>query len=243
MGENSNDILKVLTFKWRYMSGIKLPSRIKEYTAEHVNRLYHSVERNLTLPHEFICITDDPTNIECRTLPLWETYRHLGGCFCRLLLFHPEMKEYIGKRFAVIDLDSVIVGSLNEMFSRTEDFIMNQYQIIHAISFNEQFYNGGLWLMNAGCRPHVLDTFTENGSMEILEQKRREKKLVGTDQAWISFLLVDSEAVFNKKDGVYEYRYLADGKLPEDARLVLFAGKYDPSILVDKIDWIKENWI
>ena len=44
-----------------------------KFGAEYVNRLYKMVEKNLTLPHRFVCFTDKPEGIlegvEIRPLP------------------------------------------------------------------------------------------------------------------------------------------------------------------------------
>ena len=44
-----------------------------KFGASYVNRLYDMVERNTTVPHRFVCFTDDANglnpNIETRPLP------------------------------------------------------------------------------------------------------------------------------------------------------------------------------
>ena len=36
----------------------------KKYSAEYVNVLYRMVTRNLTVPHNFVCFTEDPTGLD-----------------------------------------------------------------------------------------------------------------------------------------------------------------------------------
>ncbi|GAH56014.1 unnamed protein product, partial [marine sediment metagenome] len=38
-----------------------------KYSSEYVNKLYSMVERNLTVEHDFICITDNPEGVNCKT--------------------------------------------------------------------------------------------------------------------------------------------------------------------------------
>jgi hypothetical protein len=242
-----SDVLKVVCFKWNHKGGYVLPSlkTVREYSAEHVNRLYHSVKRNTTIPHDFICITDDPTGIECQTLPMWDTHRELGGCYTRLKLFSKEMKSFIGNRFIMLDLDIVITGSLDEIFTRKEDFIINQYSTKRKVSTSAQVYNGSLIMMNAGARYKVWETFDPETSPKILQEYGR---LIGTDQAWINYSLGNNEARFTNEDGVYRFlslprngRSRRNRRLPRDSRLVVFSGKADPSLSLD-VEWIKENW-
>ena len=35
-----------------------------KFGAEYANRLYKMVEKNLTVPHRFVCFTDDPTGLD-----------------------------------------------------------------------------------------------------------------------------------------------------------------------------------
>ena len=50
-----------------------------KFGADYVNRLYKMVEKNLTLPHRFVCFTDNSDGIldgvEIRPLPELNVYR------------------------------------------------------------------------------------------------------------------------------------------------------------------------
>jgi len=244
--------MKIVCFKWNHTGGYKLPSlnAIGQYTAQHVNNLYRSVQKHTTIPHEFICITDDPEGIECRTIPLWDKCRELGGCYNRLYVFSSDMKELIGDRFLCIDLDCVVTGSLDELLSRDEDFIINKFYGVAK----EQYYNGGLFMMDAGARSEVWDRFAEDipKAMTILGEKTKERRLLGTDQAWISYVLGRGEALFDDEDdGVLAYlrnRTMPIAQngigrtLPKNAVMVLFAGKIDPTTEYYANEWIQQNW-
>lgn len=234
-------MLKVVCFKWAHRGGFRLASSIEnKYTADHVNRLYRSVTENLSIPHEFICITDDPTGIECKTIPLWDKCLDLGGCYNRLYVFSEDMKDVIGERFACIDLDCVITGSLDEILGRSEDFVINQYLTYRP--GREQWYNGGLFLMDAGARKQVWDTFDPDTSVKYIEEQRAKGVLVGTDQAWISHVLGRGEPMFGTSDGVYNFYSLPNTNfLPEDAKMVLFAGSHDPTTSSDK-PWVRRHY-
>src|SRR5687768_8979751 len=115
--------LQICTFKWG-----------NKYTLDHVARLHNMLARNLTLPWRFNLITDDPgdrvfedlaPNVfpGVRVLPLWEEMRDAKLCGVRLRAFGSDMREMIGERFAWIDLDVVITGNVDHIFSRPEPFI------------------------------------------------------------------------------------------------------------------------
>jgi len=233
--------ISIVTFKWRKPnSGYKLKSPV-EYSAEHVNTLYNSVKRNSTVPFNFICVTDDARglNQEIQVIELWDKYKSLGGCYNRLYIFSKEIKDILGERFICIDLDCVIVSNIDSILTRKEDFIINKFI---SKSGHNQIYNGGLIMMNAGSRQQVWEDFDPVKSLILLDKLRNEKNLVGSDQAWIQIVLGEKECMFTESDGVYDYSFMPDRKLPDNAKMIFFPGKVDPSQEKNKIEWIVEHW-
>ena len=104
-----------------------------------------------------------------------------------------------------------------------------------------QFYNGAFFMMNAGARSEVWDKFKFQTSVDEIQPLKDQKKLIGSDQAWISYLLGSGERVLDTPDGSYDISFVEDpNELPANSRLVFFHGKTDPS--VENYSWIKENW-
>lgn len=239
-------MIKVVCFKWNNIGGYELPSigGIGKYTALHVNAMHESLKRQLTIPFEFICITDDPTGVNCKTLPLWDKCREFGGCYNRLYVFSKDMKDIIGERFVCIDLDCVITGNLDALLSREDDFLINVFYGRQ----NNQYYNGGFFMITAGARDYVWTEFEKDipGNVELMTKKREERELIGTDQAWISYTLGRGESIVDYTDGIYAFSKLSTKKgkreLPNDAIMVLFAGTGDPSTLYYKLSWIRKHW-
>jgi len=243
-------MISVVCFKWqRNQSGFQLPC-VCDYGYNHVNILYNMVKRNLTIPFRFICVTDNwqglDENIE--VVELWDKCRELGGCYNRLFVFDPIMKHYLGDKFVCIDLDCVITGNLDRLFTLQDDFIINDYPIEKYKHATHQYYNGGLFMMTAGSRAKVWNRFNEN-PQEIISQinARNEGKekpeLVGSDQAVITHILGKGEKVFNEEMGIYDFMLLPDkNQPPENAKIILFAGQRDPSQLRNRYKWIKDLW-
>ena len=223
------------------------------YGIEHVVRLHRSVQKHLTIPHRFLCITDRPQSAfpdGVEAIPLWDDLASLGSCYRRLKMFSPEMKDILGERFVSVDIDCVVTGNLDPLFSRPEEFV------IWKDPSPIQPYCGSMFMMTAGSRPQVWTEF----SIEAANEAKRERGYIGSDQAWISTIL-PGEAMWTRKDGVFSIRdraffagkvhtftgMLARGTtrpLPETARIVFFHGKRDPS-LVDfqkVLPWIEEHF-
>jgi len=81
-----------------------------KYTAEHVNALYNGVRKNTSIPHRFICFTDDVKDIECETLPIPSDEI---GWWGKLSLFKKSLDNIDGV-ILFIDLDMHINKSLDE---------------------------------------------------------------------------------------------------------------------------------
>jgi hypothetical protein len=81
-----------------------------------------------------------------------------------------------------------------------------------------------MMLITAGCRPQVFEKFDQTGaniSGDIF---------VGSDQAWLAYVLGRKEKVWSERDGVYWYGSVhykvRDRKTPP--RLLFFPGKIKP---------------
>lgn len=238
-------MIRVCTFKWDDPNGRF--NHLFRYGAEHVNRWARAVRRNLTLPHELVVITDDPAGIteDVRVVPLWDDWRHLGGCYVRLRAFAPDMTDTIGPRFVWMDLDCVITGSLDPLFSRAEPFV------IWSNGYSGNPYCGSMAMMDAGARKEVWEDFDPETS------RQEAKHYVGTDQAWIAHRLGPDEATWTQKDGVLS-RYdvgilngmtrgtykLRPRPLPKGTRVVFFHGYCDPSQddIQEHLPWVKKFW-
>lgn len=234
--------MKVVCFKWS-----KIGYR-SVFTGEHVNILRDMVSRNTTIPHEFICITDDPRGIdsEIRIIKLWDNpapgYGHHNrpNCFYRLKMFDPEIKEIIGPRFIWLDLDAVILGNIDHILSDQSDLK------IWAVDGAQMPCNGSMVLHRAGTRPHIWKNFDAKKIDPVFGLKR-VNGFQGSDQAWIASQIGAGDKFFGKKDGIYSYRvHLNKGRslLPNDAKIVFFHGRHDPwdESVRQRLPWVSKNY-
>lgn len=223
----SQTIESVVVWKWAK------PGYRSEFGAAHVNTMRRMVARHYPIAHRFICITDDPTGIDpdIEVVPLWEEHGDLRNptwpangpsCYRRLRAFAPEFEAIAGRRFVSLDLDIVITGDLRPIWNRDEDFV------IYAPDSTGGNFNGSMFMMTAGCREHVWQSFDPDQSPQLSHRARVQ----GSDQAWIQYVLGKDEARWTAKDGVFAYRrdcvQARRGQLPPGARMVVFHGTPDP---------------
>ena len=89
-----------------------------KYDSDYVNTLYLMTKRNLTIPFDFICLTENPQNLlkQIKVINLAE--KSIKGWWNKCLLFKPGL---LNGNCIYFDLDTIIVKNINEFI------INNQY--------------------------------------------------------------------------------------------------------------------
>lgn len=210
------------------------------YTVDDVYLLKRMVERNLTIPHEWICVTDRPHEFDSnfRTVPLCERTHRPGALFDKVEMFRPDSR--FGDRAISFDTDCVVTGSLDAIAGRGENLVMwrNPCRIPwegdNTKAGQRPLYNGSMILITKGARPSVWHEFSHEGYRG--------------DQYYLSDKLSRYEQHWSQADGVYRLaREDTPGsgivdELPENARIVFFAGScHKPHLPVIKTryPWIE----
>lgn len=226
-------MLNIVLWKWK-----QRPVFREQYRAEYVNAVARSISANLSTPHRIVCITDVPRDVQVPTHPLWADHahvtnmsgQHLPSCYRRLKIFDRSTQAEIGipagERIVSFDVDAVVVGQLDPLFQRDEEFVG--------------------WTLKGGKRSVVL-----NGSMFMLRAgsdklqkvwrsfdprhsplRAHNAGFLGSDQAHMSYCLVgDAETGgWTRHDGVLSFTrdVLRGGVRPQTGRVVFFAGSRKP---------------
>lgn len=215
------------------------------YGWEFVRRSIRMVDEHLSLPHEFVCATDDikgammhlPGNVRIVNIP--ESLAIPSKRFQKLMVFHPNAADFFGERMLLMDLDNVVVDSIDSIVDRKEDIVLWENP---SNRLNTR-YNTSIVLLSAGCRPHV---WTELDMKSVVDVVSRER-LSGTDQAWVSRMLKD-EATWTKDDGIYSYRvdHLRAGvQYINGTKIICFHGNISPlsDVVGKKHPWIQEAYL
>lgn len=210
-----------------------------KYKSEHVNVLRRMLVRNLSLPHELVCATDNASGLDSgvRPAPLERQLIGLGNAYPKLAAFRPDAASiYGGTRLCVIDLDCILCGNLDGLFARPEPFIIWRDALADRQPARFE-YNTSLILMDAGSRSEVWNSFNPRQSPQIVRKEGR----CGSDQAWVSRSL-NGEAAWSAADGVLSWRFDVGGKsLPRQARIVFFHGREKPWTLPNE-PLVRKYW-
>lgn len=138
--------LNIICYKWG-----------DRYTADEVNILAASVRRNLSIPHRFFCITDDPTGLApgIEVAPMPEQGRIGNGP--KIYTFSKGFLGLGPDDYVVsLDIDIVIVGSLDFLADRPElDFIIAR----HRASRTRSRGHGAVYRLRVGALSHIWEEF------------------------------------------------------------------------------------
>ncbi|MEA1909918.1 MAG: hypothetical protein U9M89_02775 [Patescibacteria group bacterium] len=86
----------------------------KDFDVDYVEHLKDGIDKNLSIPYNFTCLTDTKPN--CDYLPLTE---NLPGWWNQIEIFKPQLFQ---NQVFYFDLDQIIVGNIDELCSYTGTF-------------------------------------------------------------------------------------------------------------------------
>ena len=222
-----------------------------KYSAEYVNRLYNGVKRNLTIPFEFVCFTEDSNgidpNIRVEPLPL---IPGVTGWWYKPMFFKPNLG--LNGTILFFDLDVVVFRNIDNLFT----YEPNKFCIIrdfnrHVIR-NYNKFNSSIFRLTTGMHQHVYNDFVKNPSLLI-------KRFHG-DQDWIRVAVKDGEYAYWPDEWIQSYKWEMRGKprydrqprgqrdfeTPADPKILdatsvaVFHGDPNPHNCKDQ--WVIDNW-
>lgn len=170
-----------------------------KYSAEYVNRLFRAVQRNLTVPHTFVCYTDNADGLDCLALPL--PAGHIGWWY-KLFLFS------LDRPVLVIDLDVVILRNIDALVCDEFRAIKDPWQ---------SGYNSSVVMIPAGMG-EVWEKYLTD---------RPDKRLHG-DQDWLNIVPGFSSESCYPPDLCKSYKAEVRGVGLGDTALVYFHGDPKP---------------
>jgi hypothetical protein len=190
------------------------------YDHAYVNRLYRAVERSLTIPHRFVCFTDDAEGIRCATRPL--PAGHRKGWYSKLALHRPGL---LTPPVLYLDLDTLIVDSLDFVQSYSGEFsILRDF-------YRPDGYGSGVMIWNKP-QPQVWERWVAEGQPE---------HPLG-DQGWMEETVPSASRLQDLyPEKFVSYKVHCQGGLPADAAVVCFHGFPKPHDFPVG-HWVEETW-
>jgi len=204
------------------------------YGPEYVNRLRAMTARNLTLPHRFVCFTDDPEGLhpDIEHFPLPELGvphpKNVPGKWRKTPLWRENLHDLKGTAL-FIDLDTVIVDSIDEFFLHgpADAVILAR----NWLKPHKKLGQTTLFRFPIGGLPRVYEDFCKN-PQAIADRFQFE-------QHYVTHQLGENVRFWPKKwvrhyrvhclTNNYFLRYIRPAKLPSGARIIAFPGVPNPT--------------
>ena len=198
------------------------------YDAEWVERLQKAVRRHLSVPHEFACLSD--VDVPCKRIPLvhdWPKW------WAKVEIFRPGV---VSGPTLYLDLDTVIVGSIDKLASFEHDFAIMR-------NLNASWMPGSavMWFRDKA-PAHIYEQFAESPESIMAQYADPSQGCYIGDQAWI-WDAMDRKIPFltDKVPGlVRSYRRHCAAGVPEGCSVVAFGGSKKPSNAPEA--WVREAW-
>ncbi|WP_157267691.1 hypothetical protein [Azohydromonas aeria] len=252
--------VNVICMKWGSM-----------YGPEYVNNLRAGVARHLRRPHRFVCFTDDASGLspDVEALPLPSLGLPAGQQDLRwrkLAVFGAQLGDLEGTTL-FLDLDLVVVGSLDEFFELPGEFLiirddeLFRHKPLRKVNperdrFLASVGNSSVFRFEIGAHRYILDAYVADPAgaavrYEISQQFQSAQlaahgHLKYWPQGWcVSF-----------KNGCVPRHlksYMRDPVVPEGARIVVFAGTPKMSDVlaggghrwyrrIGDVGWLRRAW-
>lgn len=118
-----------------------------KFSARHVNRLYTMAQKNITVPFSFYCLTEDPTDVKCETIPL-DLSLGLEKWWWKICLFKDNI--FSGDVNLYFDLDVIIQNNIDNLFNISRFTIIDLSHKENNVS-NNSFVNSSIlgWRNNS----------------------------------------------------------------------------------------------
>jgi len=242
--------VNVLCIKW----GTK-------YGPDYVNKLHSMVRRNLHRPFRFICLTDDPQgidpSIEVKPIPQvgFDEFDQrkpwtFGHGWLKLTSFAYPLYDLEG-RTLFLDLDIVIVDSLDPFFEQQGDFI-----VIREWDKSDGTGNTSCYLYTIGAHTDALDHLRQNYPASIAEVRNEQEFITGylARQGKLSYWPDAWCRSFKRHclPGVLR-SWFSPPAIPPGARIIAFHGKPNPPDAIAGVSgkwyrrvmptpWVAEHW-
>ena len=219
----------------------------KKYNKGYVERLRNMVKKHLTIPYEFVCLTDDPQLIKGVRLIYQPASAYNKLWWHKVHMFDPTLP--IKGRILYFDLDVIICNNINKLVENLKSEFMGIRDFNRKFHPNWKFLNSSVMSWNHGDHAEIWNKFRKD--------VKTATKLHG-DQDWIfqcakniikywpiEWILSYKWEIRSKddlivKNGVRSFSDVAKVKIPQDCSVLVFHGDPKPEDIKDP--FVIDNW-
>jgi hypothetical protein len=218
------------------------------YNLDYVIRLRNMVSRHLTIPYEFVCLTDEPTPIDDVRLIVQSNKGYAKQWWHKIHLFDHTLP--LSGRILYLDLDVVIISTINKLVQSVGDKFFGIRDFNRTFHPSWRYLNSSVMSWIHGSQTAIYDQF---------KAKPQEAMRLQGDQDWIWRTARDQIDFWNDK-WIQSYKWeirnrdelvSRDGRrgfktvkedtfVDNDCCIAVFHGQPNPADVQDKI--VVDNW-
>lgn len=218
-----------------------------KYGRNYVERLRNMVAKHITVPYEFVCLTDDPVPIDgVRSIvQLQAGYAKLW--WHKVHMFDPTLP--VAGSVLYLDLDVIVCGNIDKLIANTGSSFLGIQDFNRKFHPNWQHLNSSAMSWTHGEQSYIWNQFKSNP---------KEAQRLHGDQDWIWKLgrgqikfwpkewiqsykwEIRSRDEIEVKHGVRRFKTVKDVAIPKDCCVVVFHGEPKPEDIQDR--FVVDNW-
>jgi hypothetical protein len=134
-----------------------------KYNAYHVNRLYKMVEKNLNIPFEFYCYTDDASDIVpwINILSIEEEYDDVWN---KLALFNFDLGKTL-----YFDLDVIIQNNVEPLMQKSFTLVQCYWKPLSELKWPDHNINSSVMYWEGLENQHIYNDFKLNADTNMIK--------------------------------------------------------------------------
>ena len=217
------------------------------YGRDYVERLRNMVSRNLTLPYEFVCLTDDKIPIEgVRTLHQ-NNSSYNKQWWHKVHMFDPGLE--INGRILYFDLDVVIHDSIDKLFTNYDQEFLGIRDFNRKFHPNWKYLNSSVMSWTHGTQSKIYQDFKKDPSTAMRMHgdqdwiwRQSRNTLVFWPESWIQSYKweIRSREELVERSGKKGFKSQWDHYPDKECSVAVFHGDPKPNELIDR--YVVENW-
>lgn len=220
-------MITILTVKFRGRSA-------RDYTSQRVNKLARMMEKHVTVPHEFVCLTDDASGLDVRHIkidriraPIWRMDN-----FTKLRAF----EQVFDGDCVLLDMDAVILRNIDHIVADPAPFKIMAGTVSKADDLPVCPYNSSLVKFDQEHARRIWDAWRETDIADIPTRDSSGRKMIGSDQVFLAHAVPDAPT-WTPSDGVIQWQRRRGCQNPA---IVFFAGlvkPWDTRVRRETLEW------
>jgi hypothetical protein len=195
-----------------------------KYPVDYVIKLKNMLEKNVTVPYQFVCLTDRPHIHKIDGIKFDKAFVTIVDSWCKLSLFVPQLKNlgYSGKSL-YLDLDVVIVANIDKIIEENDDFTIIQ-------DWWRPTFNSSMMIWNIGNRDKLYMKFKKSDMIKHRGDQDHISEILAGDSTVKTFnpTMIQSYKANNLQNGIKKF-----------TKIAVFHGKPKPH---ECEGWVKDYW-